>query len=84
LHGGDENYVLQDEGSIDKYLGVNIKQLDENSFELTQPFLIERITSFLGIGDGKTNEQLTQVGKPLLNKDILGFLENMIGNIVVQ
>ena len=23
LHGGDENFVLQDEGSIDKYLGVN-------------------------------------------------------------
>jgi hypothetical protein len=69
LHGGDKNFVLQDKGSIDKYLGVSIKQLDEDSFELTQPFLIERITSFLGIGDGKTNERLTPVGKLLLNKD---------------
>ncbi len=43
-------------------------------FELTQPFLIERITiSFLGIGDGKTNERLTTVGKLLLNKDTLGI-----------
>ncbi len=69
LHGGDENFVLQDEGSIDKYLGV---KLDDSLFELSQPFLIERITSFLGIADGKTNKRLTPVGKPLLNKDTLG------------
>ena len=71
LHGGDENFVLQDEGSIDKYLGVNIRQIDKDSFELTQPFLIERITLFLGIADGKTNKKQTPVGKPLLNKDLL-------------
>ena len=64
--------MLQDEGSIDKYLGVNIRQIDKDSFELTQPFLIERITTFLGIADGKTNEKLTPVGKPLLNKDLFG------------
>ncbi len=40
LHKGDENFVLQDEGLINKYLGVQIKQLDDSSFELTQPFLI--------------------------------------------
>ncbi len=28
LHGGSEKFVLQDEGSIDKYFGFNIKQLD--------------------------------------------------------
>ena len=72
LHGGDEHFVLQDEGSIDKYLGMNIKQIDANAFELSQPFLIERITTFLGIADGKTNEKLTPVGKPLLNKDLNG------------
>jgi hypothetical protein len=49
LHRGDAHFVLQDEGSIDEYLGVYIKQIDANTFELTQPFLIERITSFLGI-----------------------------------
>jgi len=72
LHGGDEIFLLQDEGSIDKYLGINIRQIDKDSFELTQPFLIKRITSFLGIADGKMNEKLTPVGKPLLNKDLLG------------
>jgi len=34
--------------------------------------LIEQITTFLGIADGKTNEKLTPVGKPLLNKDLQG------------
>jgi hypothetical protein len=37
-----------------------------------QPFLIEHITSFFGIAVGKINEKLTSVGKPLLNKDLLG------------
>jgi hypothetical protein len=56
----------------DKYLGVNMKQIDAKAFELSQPFLIEQITTFLGIADGKTNEKLTPVGKPLLNKDLQG------------
>ncbi len=72
MHEGDENFIQQDEGSFDEYLGVNIKQIDKDSFELMQPFLIEQITSFLGIADGKTNQKLTLVGNPLLNKDLLG------------
>jgi hypothetical protein len=73
LHGGDDNFIFtEDEGSIDKYLGVEIKQLDANSFSLTQPFLIERILRLLGIEDGKTNDRITPVGKPLLNKDLNG------------
>ncbi len=39
LHEGDENFVLQYEGSIDKYLGVEITQLGDSSFERTQFFL---------------------------------------------
>jgi hypothetical protein len=72
LHEGDENFVLQDEDLIDIYLGVKIKQLDDFLFELTQPFLIERVTKFLGIDNGRTNEKLTPVGIPLLNKDLNG------------
>jgi hypothetical protein len=56
LHNGTENFILQDEGSIDKYLGVNIEQLNDLSFHLTQPFLIERISAFLGIDNGCRNE----------------------------
>ena len=72
LHEGEENFVLQDKGPIDKYLGEDIRQLDESSFELTQPFLIKQITKFLGLKNGKTNKNLTPVGKPLLNKDLDG------------
>ncbi len=64
--------MLQDKGSFNKYLGVKTKQIDANTFELMQLFLIERITAFLGIEKGKTNEKLTPVGKPLLNKDLQG------------
>jgi hypothetical protein len=59
LHGGDKNFVLKDKGLIEKYLGVNIRQMDKDSFELMQPFLIEHIISFLGIADGKTNKKFT-------------------------
>jgi hypothetical protein len=72
LQEGDEDFVLQDEGLIDKCLGVKIKQLDDSSFELTQPFLIEQVTKFLGIDSRRTNEKLTPVEKPLLNKDSNG------------
>ena len=34
--------------------------------------MIEHIVSFLGIDKGRTNEQETPVGKPLLNKDLNG------------
>jgi hypothetical protein len=64
LHKEEENFALQDERPIDKFLGVDIRQLDESSFELTQPFLIEQITKFLGLENGKINEKLTPVGNP--------------------
>jgi hypothetical protein len=34
--------------------------------------LIKRITKFLGINNGKTNDKLTPVGKPLLINDLDG------------
>jgi hypothetical protein len=71
-HDGNKNFALQDEGSIDKYLGEDISQVDGTSFQLTQPFLIKHITQLLGINKGKTNEKLTPVGKPLLKKDLDG------------
>jgi hypothetical protein len=72
LHDGMEIFILQDDGLIDKYLGFSIMQLDDSSFNLTQPFLIECITAFLSIDKGLTNERVTPVGKSLLNKDLNG------------
>jgi hypothetical protein len=40
LHVGKENFSLIDQGSIDKYLGLLITDIDSNTFEMSQPFLI--------------------------------------------
>ncbi len=42
LQHGKEQYILTKEGTLDKFLGINITKLDDNCFKLTQPFLIER------------------------------------------
>jgi hypothetical protein len=73
FHDGMENFILQDKGSIDKYLGFSTTQLDNMSFSLMQPSLIDRVTSFLGIDNGCTNDHLTPVGKLHLNKDLNGI-----------
>ena len=65
--------MFTDEGSIDKYLGVDIKQIDSKSFEMSQPFLIKRIMTLLGMSDVRTNEKFTPVGNTLLNKDVDGI-----------
>ena len=72
LREGDEDFELTDEGSIDKYLGVKIKDIDQNSFEMSQPFLVCRIINFLSLDENKTRGRDTPVGKPLLNRDLDG------------
>ena len=72
LKEGDEDFELTDEGSIDKYLGVMIKDIDDKSFEMSQPFLARRILQFLSLDEHKTTGRDTPVGKPLLNKDLDG------------
>ena len=72
LRGGKEEFELTDEGSIDKYLGVMIQDIDESSFKMSQPFLIRQIVEFLSLDVDKTRSRDTPVGKPLLNKDLDG------------
>ena len=61
---------------IDRFLGINIKQICDNKFELSQPYLIERIVSLLRLKDNEfnveTNSKATPVGKPVLKKDLDG------------
>ena len=40
LKGGNENFDLVNQGSIDKYLGLLIQDIDSTNFEMSQPFLI--------------------------------------------
>jgi hypothetical protein len=78
IKDGPKGYVLTDEGDINKYLGIKIKEITKNKFQLSQPFLIERIVNLLGLGqnefDVHTNTKITPIGKPLLNKNLEGKL----------
>ena len=74
LQEGDEDFELTDEGSIDKYLGVLIEDIDKTSFKMSQPFLASRILEFLSLDKNRTKKRNTPVGKPLLNKDLDGVI----------
>ena len=52
LRTGGENFEFTEEGNLEQYLGVDIRKLEGNSFELRQPFLIEKI---LNVFDNDTS-----------------------------
>eukprot|EP00543_Licmophora_paradoxa_P015758 CAMPEP_0202476136 /NCGR_PEP_ID=MMETSP1360-20130828/93267_1 /ASSEMBLY_ACC=CAM_ASM_000848 /TAXON_ID=515479 /ORGANISM="Licmophora paradoxa, Strain CCMP2313" /LENGTH=100 /DNA_ID=CAMNT_0049103333 /DNA_START=1566 /DNA_END=1863 /DNA_ORIENTATION=+ len=52
-------FDVEDEGAVDDYLGVKINQLNNGSFELTQPRLIDSIL--------KDFNQIQAIGKPKEN-----------------
>ncbi len=76
MQNGPENFVLTDEGSIDKFLVIKIKHLGPKEFEISQPFLIDRIVSFLGIKPQEykvhCNDKFTPAVAQVLNKDLHG------------
>ena len=72
----DKNFVLTDEIDFDKFLGIEITQLDDKIFKISQPYLTYQIIYFLKIDANdhnvETNAKSTPVGKTLLHKDLLG------------
>ena len=74
MKDGLENFVFTEEGDINKFIGIENTQLDEKIFKISQPYLIDRIVSFLCIDKNnygmENNAKSTPVGKPLLNKDL--------------
>ena len=46
-----KNIILTDEGSLDKYFGVDVKRKKEGGLKLAQLFLIKRILTLLGMKD---------------------------------
>ena len=71
---GPKNFMLTNEGNIDKFLWTEITYLDHRGFKKLHPFLIEKIILFpkidlndYGVG---MNSKSTPVGKPLLYKDL--------------
>ena len=61
-------------------------QLDDKRFKISQPYLTDRIISFLSIDSNdhkvETNVKSTPVGKPLLHKDLSGKPRKEHGTIV--
>ena len=72
LHEGSENFDFTDEGNVGKYLGVEVKELGDDTFELSQPHLIESIIEFVGLHGNDVKLRDKPVGKPLLNNDLDG------------
>ena len=69
----NKNFILTDEGSLDKYQGVDVKRKKDESLKLAQSFLIKRILTLLGMKDESVhNTKPTPAVEPLLNKDIMG------------
>ena len=69
-----KNYILTSEGSLSKYLGIDVKYDKKGGFELTQLFLIDRIIDLLEITNSESmwTARPTITVKPLLHKDLDG------------
>ena len=82
MESGSEKFVLTNEGDINKFLGIEITQLDDKRFMISHPFLIDIIRSYLNIDMNnygmETNAKSTPVGKPLLIKELSGKPRNEI------
>ena len=49
MQHGSEKIILTNEGDVTKFLGIEIAQNEDSPFELSQPFLIDQLLSFLGL-----------------------------------
>jgi len=76
MQQGSENFVLTDEGSIDKFLGIEIKCLGKQEFEISQSFLIDRILALLQLENNgfetDSHNKLMPAAPQILNKDLMG------------
>ena len=69
LANGIKKFEFTDEGTIDKYLGVEIEQLKGKEFILQQPFLIHRILAELNVKTGDYTQRDVPFIGPLLSRD---------------
>jgi hypothetical protein len=74
MQNSPKNFVLRDEGSIYKFLGIEIKHLGHKEYEISQPFLIDRMVTFLGLKSEEykvhCNKKFTLAAAQVLNKDL--------------
>ncbi len=74
MQNGPENFILTDEGNIDKFLGLEIKQLEPKEFKISHTFLFNCIITFLGLqsnaAETHCNDKFTPAAAQILNKDL--------------
>jgi hypothetical protein len=71
LDNGPEKFNLTNEGQMEQYLGVDIKRNTDGTFELRQPYLIQRILDLCKVDDA-FKSRATPAATLLLNKDVDG------------
>ena len=73
MQHGSENFVLIEEGDVNKFLGIEITHNEDSSFEMSQRFLIDPLLSLLGLGNNEFDTSpTTSVDKGLLHRDLAG------------
>ena len=56
--GLSNKFEITDEGEVDKYLGVKVERMDNGSFKLSQPSLIDNILNALGFNAWKNPKDM--------------------------
>ncbi len=71
MQAGPQKFKLTNKGDVNKFLGIKITKLDNNSFKLSQPFLIDLILSILGLCNNQietdSNLSFTPIAKGLFH-----------------
>ena len=81
LTDGPEKFEFTEEGSLESYLGVKfVDYANGTQFEMTQPFLIDRVIDAIGFDPRMTDARPTPAVKPLLHKDLNGELRRTSWN----
>ena len=73
-HGNKTNFDVTDKGDIEKFLGIKITDRGNSDFELSQPFLIDRIIKFLSLkllGEEIQSRNCMPAAPEILNKSFL-------------
>jgi len=63
------NYKLTDEGTLEDYLGLQIKHYDDGSFRVSQPMLIERILASIPGMQFARSTKSPAISGAILSKD---------------
>lgn len=72
LREGHENFDFTDDGTLERYLGVDVKRHSDGRIELMQKHLMLRFLEVTGLDPKTVNPRDTPAVKPLLFKDLIG------------